>query len=113
MPPHWRPWPEVEPGLGPTIQNVDGTIAAVGAAAVVAFGGVVSGGRLSSSGGGRILALGSLPRLAGEQLCFSFCLRCGDLTEVATVLGAVNDAMRRLWRWPAAIIDSPCARRLG
>jgi hypothetical protein len=56
---------DIEPGLGPTIQNVGGTIAAVGAAAVVAFGGVVSGGRLTSSGGGRIVTLGSLAALDG------------------------------------------------
>jgi hypothetical protein len=27
-----------------------------------------------------------------------------------TVLAAVNDALRRRWRWPAAIIDRSCAR---
>src|SRR6476469_10251630 len=31
--------------------------------------------------------------------------------DAATVLGAVNDAARRLWRWPSAIIDRTCARR--
>jgi hypothetical protein len=32
--------------------------------------------------------------------------------DPAAVLGAVNDAARRLRRWPAALIDRPCARRL-
>jgi len=27
------------------------------------------------------------------------------------VLGAVNDVARRLWRWPSAISDRPCARQ--
>jgi hypothetical protein len=32
-------------------------------------------------------------------------------SRIVTVLAAVNDASRRRWRWPAAIIDRACARR--
>ncbi len=39
-----------------------------------------------------------LPRTSPTSLRFS------------TVLAAVNDASRRRWRWPAAIIDCGCAR---
>jgi hypothetical protein len=30
--------------------------------------------------------------------------------RISIVLAAVNDASRRQWRWPAAIIDRGCAR---
>ena len=59
---------DIQPTLGPSIQNAGGTIAAVGAGALVAIGGVVAGGKLSSSAGGHVATLGSLATLNGLAL---------------------------------------------
>jgi hypothetical protein len=51
------------------------------------------------------------PRQVGYELRWAGSGFSGFKLHLGAMLDAVKDAARRLWRWPAAILDRGCARR--